>query len=930
VVCEQQQQEEEMEHRRRIKRGGATEPIRAAASNDSSRGSASTSRRARQFTERMRFLSRSRSGSGSVRGGTHEIEVSGSEDYTSGGSAYASQTTEDDSTRETVSPRNSRDTLSPQNSRDTLSPQNSRDSRTLSPGTTYTQDSGSATILSSNTYDNAMSSDTYDEGDDESIMDKGRRNKGQRTVPRNAAAPQQASTLQLSSTNASSSTLQPPLTPDFKDAPTPTANNISTPTRQARVPGGAAAKLMFLGPNDSDTSSLKETQSTLLQTASSESFTPNQDKLREIHRQMQQAKAEFEKGSEENRRYHEHGPSVSIPENVENDEDNNVQNSDKFETASDAPSFLNRSEIFHENPAAAVLALLTPRHSDHRSVVSGQDTESIVSGVAPNSSSPTRLGQSCPGATASNDNNFEPTVNRGGISQPLLSEHAQERLERLKAKMRDPDKTLTALLTAIATPDDHKDLDLGYMVRRKNACGALHMLTCQVQKRAAIGHTAGVLTALTTVLAHAQEAEAFSDPRIRAEYEAARVRAIAALVNLATPKENRMAVFHTPGLVQAVLHTISEDEREARRGCTSILAYLVKSPENRLLIAQVPCFMEVVTAVLRPKPTRVEPARPPRSKAVYPWTSKNSDDESEESEEEEEANSIKKTPQSSFNTSYSKTTEDSDGAGSKPVNDGDDSDGETPRVEGAGAPVEVSGYDETANKLLQASRQNLFALLVHVSKEKDNAHHFARDQMFVSTMVEISKYHESPSHVMATKLLANLTRHRLNTKILVFQQRTVAPALVAATQSPSNEARRFACYGLQNIAQDKSCRQEMATTKNLIVALCARARLATDEEERLAAVSALKNLCDEPANLIPMTNAPDCISTLMHVAHGMEAGVTCMMQYRACDALATLSHWLRKIATSGLSLEASHNGKPPVSSELFVPSLRVVTWNQWE
>ena len=75
-------------------------------------------------------------------------------------------------------------------------------------------------------------------------------------------------------------------------------------------------------------------------------------------------------------------------------------------------------------------------------------------------------------------------------------------------------------------------------------------------------------------------------------------------------------------------------------------------------------------------------------------------------------------------------------------------------------------------------------------------------------------------------------------------------------------------------------------------------RLSGNEEEKLAAVSTLKNLADEPTNLIPMTNTPDCFATLMQVAHGQDGNTTEMMQFLACDALATLSHWLRKIAST--------------------------------
>jgi hypothetical protein len=243
--------------------------------------------------------------------------------------------------------------------------------------------------------------------------------------------------------------------------------------------------------------------------------------------------------------------------------------------------------------------------------------------------------------------------------------------------------------------------------------------------------------------------------------------------------------------------------------------------------------------------------------------------------------------------------------------------------------VELVGYDATADETLRGARQNVFALLSHLTKEKDNAYHFARDRALVSTMVAISKFDESPSHTLAVKLLANLTRHRLNTKMVVFKHQIIVPALVVAVEAINDETRLYACYALQNLSQDKSCRQELAITDNLITALCNRSREARAEEERLAAVSALKNLCDEPANLIPLTNTRDCISTMMQLAHGNEEGVSDTTQYRACDGLATLSHWLRKIATSGKTLDDAKRGKQP-TRELFVPSLQVITWDQWQ
>lgn len=160
--------------------------------------------------------------------------------------------------------------------------------------------------------------------------------------------------------------------------------------------------------------------------------------------------------------------------------------------------------------------------------------------------------------------------------------------------------------------------------------------------------------------------------------------------------------------------------------------------------------------------------------------------------------------------------------------------------------------------------------------------------------------------------------------------RKVVPVLVKASFSQNDETRRHACFALQNLSQDKPCRQELAITEDLLTALCVRIRQASDPVERLSAIHALKNLTDEPANLIPMTNTPECFATLMQIAHAGDDSVTEMMQFLGCDALATLSHWFRSIATSGQSIDLNKKGRKPNPKDLFVPSLKIVSYQQWQ
>jgi len=702
-----------------------------------------------------------------------------------------------------------------------------------------------------------------------------------------------------------------PISETCPESPRPTQTQSSGSENESpreRIPGGAAAKLMLLGPTFTD-----EDEEANIEPSQEGSQAHADENINDIPLTLKKAKAEFEKGRENNRRYQQ-----GIPEGDE-------KNFEKRSTAlsdvgSPTPSFMDRNAIFHDTPEAAVQALLNPREKNMGIAASSsglKKTASSQSGSVSAFRSPTAEARY--GGGFGNQEKFR-SLARQDVSDVLLKPLTERKLKTMKMKMHDPSKKTGELLTAIASPEDKSKLTLGYMVRRKNACGALQTLTNVKKNRVRLCWTIGVLQALTSVLTDCGSEDletVYPDKRIRSEYEAARERTISALMNLSMPVENRVPFFHTQGLAQVLIGLINrKDAGFVRRGCSWILVYLAKSAENRLLMMQVPGFVDALISVLEPlELVQTKPEPPESPKKLGNWSSDGSESsESSGSEDEEDDDEGPIDSVGSAGTSIKSHT--------------DDESEKSPKR--SKSPIDADSYEESADEFLRSARQSVFAIATHLVKEKDNAYHFARNNSFVSTLVAIAKYEEKPSHLLVIKILANLTRHRLNTKILVFRERIVVPALVQATLSEDDEVRQFACYALQNLSQDKSCRQELAIVENLITALCDCSRQTSAEEERLAAISALKNLCDEPANLIPMTNTPECIATLMHLAHGKEAGVTDVMQYRACDALATLSHWLRKIATSGQSLDSPTPRNRALTKGLFVPSLRVVTYNQWQ
>jgi hypothetical protein len=717
-------------------------------------------------------------------------------------------------------------------------------------------------------------------------------------------------------------------------AATPTAIHSLHQLRAARkstitrVPGGAAAKLIGKaveedeGSNNAPMDEEEREDQPAVIPVSEDEFVRARDEARSL----------FEKGPKENRRYHQDETIMS-------------QSFDTNVTPVTTSRFLNRAQVLPVNPTEAVLSLIGKKTAASPSsptnkrfpgdlVISSSQsrdkgtnvldfTKTPAIEISPRNAfeAPSRNINEVPTTVLSED--IETTAKgMNPLQQPLLSKKAEQRVAQMKEHMKDPNSTLANLIAIIATPEDkakEEGFSRGYMVRRKNACGALQALTTKQNNRISMCWTLGVLPALSSVLEDSGTTdlfEEFPDVATRKEFVEARKRAVGGLLNLSMPPQNRLPIFHTPGMVANLVRVIRLDHAEARRGCCGILANIAKTTENRLLMVQVPELIDTITAVIEPKVI------------LMPQTV------IEESEDDDSS----RTPDHELLHHSSNSSSEND-SGSEPFSSGSFDSREEHVKKGASVDVNFAPtfdpvkaarrYNEDPNGTLHDTRLNVFVLLSHLVKEKDNAFILARHKFLVDTLVEVSKLNDSPAHEHAVKLIAHLTRHRGNSKHFAFKVRKVIPSLIVASSSVNDETRKYACFALQNLSQDKPCRQELAITDGLLTALCVRVRQGKNPEERLAAIHALTNLTNEPANLIPMTNTPECLATLMQLAHAGDDNVTEMMQFLACDALATLSHWFRSIATSGKRIDLNNQGTQ-AGSDLFVPSLKIVAYEQWQ
>eukprot|EP00986_Skeletonema_menzelii_P011974 scaffold6341_cov161-Skeletonema_menzelii.AAC.3 len=202
-------------------------------------------------------------------------------------------------------------------------------------------------------------------------------------------------------------------------------------------------------------------------------------------------------------------------------------------------------------------------------------------------------------------------------------------------------------------------------------------------------------------------------------------------------------------------------------------------------------------------------------------------------------------------------------------------------------------------KVLTAARLCSLKMLLHLSKDKDVAFKLARMESITNALVTVANRMEKDANILCMATLTNLTRHPDNLNHLMFKVPKLALIFVTNVEGSDVECAKCALYALQNLSCDSNCRQELANTANLLGNVTKAAFKHDLPEQQLSALHTLKNLSDDPFNLVTMTNTPGCTATLLALANSSGNG---MAQYLACDTLATLSHWL-------LTLSARKNTK---------------------
>lgn len=377
----------------------------------------------------------------------------------------------------------------------------------------------------------------------------------------------------------------------------------------------------------------------------------------------------------------------------------------------------------------------------------------------------------------------EATVQKNRDADELQTEVDLQ--QQMLSYLREPDASLKALLDVLTNSSSTQH-------RRENACGAIKTLTLKKSNQIPLVRTAGVVSALTTVLCTV------------AATEEERTRCINALMQLCIPEENWKMVYLFPNTAEALARNMADKYPQIRYAACLSTSFLAKKNRKEMVSNRI--LMYAIARVIE--------------------VDKNGNLESKSAQDK---------------------------------------------------------------KVLIASRLCMLKMLLHLSKSKDVSPKLAMTESITTALVTVANHMENEANLLCMAILTNFTRHPDNLNHLMFKVPNLVRVFVTNIEGSDLECAKCACYALQNISCDSNCRQELANTVNLLTSIIKAAFNQGCREQQLSALHTLKNLSDDPFNLVTMTNTPGCTATLLALAN--DSGDK-MAQYLACDTLATLSHWL--------------------------------------
>ena len=156
-----------------------------------------------------------------------------------------------------------------------------------------------------------------------------------------------------------------------------------------------------------------------------------------------------------------------------------------------------------------------------------------------------------------------------------------------------PNEELALLLHRIERESDPS--------RRANVCGALKLISAKPTFRRVLASSSGVIRIIVVVLRETREALVYRKVISRfalESYLSTRSRVLSVLLNVVREREHRVAIFNSSGLVSELVEIIQNDKEDDRDKVLSCFSYFAKSAGNRVALVRKDGFLDFVKKII--------------------------------------------------------------------------------------------------------------------------------------------------------------------------------------------------------------------------------------------------------------------------------------------------------------------------------------------
>ena len=172
----------------------------------------------------------------------------------------------------------------------------------------------------------------------------------------------------------------------------------------------------------------------------------------------------------------------------------------------------------------------------------------------------------------------------------------------------------------------------------------------------------------------------------------------------------------------------------------------------------------------------------------------------------------------------------------------------------------------------------------------------------MTTLIHLANKPKPPQRPSSfISIVAHLSRLKENS-VTLTEVYNLIDSLTQFIRSDDINIKTHSIHSLLNISSDLACREPLARSSNLLLALCMCCSNLNEESQiRLSAIQTLKNLSMEPSNIVHFASGENCIQTIILVANSGATGNKDkdLIQYIACDILTYLSQWIRLLSVIG-------------------------------